>query len=60
MKNVNVRLDDNLHARLVAAAERDRRSLQQQIIWLLEASVDGDPATMQLQQRARTILRDQR
>jgi len=41
MKSVNVRLDDDLHARLKAAAERDHRSLQQQITWLLDTSVDA-------------------
>lgn len=40
MKSINVRLDDDLHARLKAAAERDNRSLQQQIVWLLKTSVD--------------------
>jgi hypothetical protein len=39
MKSVNVRLDDDLHARLKETAERDNRSLQQQIIWLLKTSL---------------------
>lgn len=49
MKNVNVRLDDDLHAELKKAAERDNRSLQQQIVWLLRAGVNGDPAILKEQ-----------
>jgi len=60
MKNVNVRLDDDLHAQLKKAAERDNRSLQQQIVWLLKAGVNGDPTILQLQQRAQAILKEQR
>jgi hypothetical protein len=37
MKHVNLRLDDELHADLTAAARKNHRSLQQQIIWQLEA-----------------------
>jgi predicted transcriptional regulator len=58
MKSVNVRLDDELHARLKAAAERDHRSLQQQITWLLETSVDDDPRVVLVQQRAQAILKE--
>ena len=34
-KNVNVRFDDETHARLKAAAERDGRSLNGELLWLL-------------------------
>jgi predicted HicB family RNase H-like nuclease len=36
MKNINLRLDDKLHARVKAQADHDHRSLNQEIIWLLE------------------------
>jgi len=58
MKSISLRLDDDLHARLKAAAERDHRSLQQQITWLLETSVDGDPSIAQLERRAQAILKE--
>lgn len=38
-KNVNVRMPDDLHALVKASAEADRRSLNSQIIWLLEAGI---------------------
>jgi predicted HicB family RNase H-like nuclease len=40
MKHINLRVPDDLHARLVAAAERDRRSLNGEILWLLERIVE--------------------
>jgi hypothetical protein len=39
MKRLYLRLDDDLHERLVAAAETDRRSLNAEITWLLEWSL---------------------
>jgi len=38
MKNLNVRLPDDLHGRLRAAAERERRSLNAEILHRLERS----------------------
>ena len=49
MKNINLRLDDDLHAQLKAAAEQDNRSLQQQITWLLKRT--------RITQGTRTALR---
>ncbi|MFF6785800.1 Arc family DNA-binding protein [Streptomyces sp. NPDC012510] len=45
MVKVTVRLPDELHARLVSQAATDRRSLNSEILHLLEAAltaVDGD------------------
>ena len=50
-KNVNLRLDDNLHARLTAAAEEDNRSLQREIVSLLEAAL----AEWQVQMRRQSV-----
>ena len=36
MKNVNVRIPDELHVRIQQAAETDRRSLNAEILWLIE------------------------
>jgi predicted HicB family RNase H-like nuclease len=36
MKHVNVRMPDGLHARLAAQAETERRSLNAEILWLIE------------------------
>jgi len=40
MKNINLRLDDELHGRLKHIADLDRRSLQQEIIFLLNRAYD--------------------
>jgi hypothetical protein len=40
MKNVNVRLGDDLHARVKDAAATDERSLNGEIAWLLKAGLD--------------------
>jgi hypothetical protein len=49
MKNVNVRLDDDLHAQLKQRAAQEDRSLQQQIVYLLKLGLLygrlGQPAT---------------
>ena len=39
MKNLNVRMSDELHARLKEAAEEDDRSLNGEIITLLKSAV---------------------
>jgi hypothetical protein len=36
MKHVNLRLDDDLHARIKERAEQEDRSLQQQLVYLLK------------------------
>lgn len=41
MKNINLRLDDDLHGRLKHIADLDRRSLQQEIIYLLGRACDA-------------------
>lgn len=38
-KNINIRIPDDLHAIIKASAEKDRRSLNSQIIWLLETGL---------------------
>ncbi|WP_131745850.1 Arc family DNA-binding protein [Frankia sp. Cppng1_Ct_nod] len=40
MKNLNVRLPDDLHARLVEAAKEDTRSLNSEIIHLLREALE--------------------
>ena len=41
MKNINLRLDDDLHGRLKHLSDLDRRSLQQEIIVLLGRACDA-------------------
>lgn len=41
MKNLNLRLEDGLHSRLKHLAKRDRRSLQQEIVFLLDFAYDA-------------------
>lgn len=43
MKNVNVRIPDELHARIQRASERERRSLNAEILWLIERGLEGHP-----------------
>lgn len=38
MKNLTLRLSDEMHARLKAEAEANRRSLHAEILWRLEHS----------------------
>lgn len=38
-KRITLRLPGDLHARIAAQAERDRRSLNSQILYLLESAV---------------------
>ncbi len=42
MKTTNVRLPDGVHERLKAIAERNRRSLNAQIVWYLEHGLDDE------------------
>ncbi len=44
MKNVNVRLDDELHARVKESADTEGRSLNSQIAWLLKLGLGDTPA----------------
>lgn len=37
--SINLRLPRDLHARLKAQAARDRRSLNSEIVWLLDSAV---------------------
>jgi len=46
MKNINLRLDDELHGRLKHIADLDRRSLQQEIIVLLGRACDAFDAEL--------------
>lgn len=46
MKNINLRLDDDLHGRLKHIADLDRRSLQQEIIFLLGRACDAFDAEL--------------
>ena len=39
--NFSIWLPDDLHAKLKAAAERDRRSIHAEILWLLEQQLAG-------------------
>ncbi|HEX5497200.1 MAG TPA: toxin-antitoxin system HicB family antitoxin [Mycobacteriales bacterium] len=36
---INVRIPDDLHARIVVAAQHDRRSLNGEILWLIEQAL---------------------
>jgi predicted DNA-binding protein len=40
MKQVALRLPDDLHIELVALAKRDKRSLHSEILWLLERGIE--------------------
>ena len=40
MKVLTIRLDDDTHARAAAAAERDSRSLNGQLNWLIKEALD--------------------
>jgi predicted HicB family RNase H-like nuclease len=39
MKHINLRVPDDIHEQLVAAAETDDRSLNREILWLLRAAL---------------------
>ena len=40
MKKITIRIDDDQHAQIVAAAGEDRRSLNSEIQWLLEQGLE--------------------
>ena len=42
MPHVSLRVPEDLLTRLHAAAERDRRSLNSEVLWLLERALDQD------------------
>jgi hypothetical protein len=48
MKQINLRLDDEQHAHLVAAAKRDRRSLNAEIEWCIDRALSDRPAGLEL------------
>jgi predicted HicB family RNase H-like nuclease len=39
MKQVNLRMPDDLHAQLVAVAAADQRSVNKEVLWLIERYV---------------------
>jgi hypothetical protein len=43
MQKMTLRLDDSLHQRLKDSAERDGRSLQGQIAWMLKDHLENPP-----------------
>ena len=42
--SANLRIPDDLHARVVAAAASSRRSMNGEILWLIEQALDEEPA----------------
>ena len=42
MKHLNVRLPDDLHAALVTAAKADRRSLNAEVVVMIEEALRGE------------------
>jgi hypothetical protein len=40
MKSISVRIPDDLHARVKTASESDRRSLNAEILWLIERGLE--------------------
>ena len=44
MKQVNLRLPDDVHAQLVSLAAEDQRSVNKEILWLIERYVDATRA----------------
>jgi hypothetical protein len=47
MKNVTVRIPDDLHTLIEKAAETDRRSFNAEILWLAEQGLQRQPGTGQ-------------
>lgn len=39
MKQLNVRIPDDLHTRLAALAAEDQRSLNKEILWIIEQHI---------------------
>lgn len=54
VKNVNVRLSEELHERLAAQADRDLRSLNSEILWLLTYALDTLEASEEDRARQRS------
>jgi len=44
MKHINLRLPDNLHAAVSAAAEREHRSLNNMVLRLIESGLGNEGA----------------
>jgi hypothetical protein len=42
MVNYSLRLPDDLYSLIKAAAERDRRSIHAQLLWLVEHALEAD------------------
>ena len=40
MKNISVRIPDDLHGRIAEAADGDRRSINAEILWLIERGLE--------------------
>jgi hypothetical protein len=45
MKQVGLRLPDDLHAVLVECAKREKRSLHAQLLWIVQRAMDEERAT---------------
>ena len=57
MKNINIRFDDETHARLKAAAERDGRSLNGELLQLLKfALAKGEREFMSVEDNPGAVL----
>jgi hypothetical protein len=55
VKKITIRLhDDDLHARIVQAAAREKRSLNGQIEWLLQAGMDASKPLIDLHYEYKT------
>jgi hypothetical protein len=44
MKQIALRLPDDLHAELVEWAKRERRSINAQLLWIIQHAVDRERA----------------
>jgi hypothetical protein len=56
MKHLNLRLDDDLHARIKAAAEADMRSLNTEIVLLCTRQLDTEDGQEPLGDLFREVL----
>ena len=52
-KQISVHLPDDLHARIVKAAERGKRSVHMEMQWLMERGLDEEDAAAEPRQDAR-------
>lgn len=41
MKKLTIRLSDDLHTQIAALAKDDQRSLNKQVIWIIEAAIEA-------------------